>query len=271
MRDLAGRIALVTGASHGLGPYIARALAGERMNVVLAARSAPELDALAADLRTSGVEALPVPTNLAEEGACERLVRAAHNQFGGVDVLVNNAGVFQPKALADYDAAELKHHVGVNLVAPLVLTALVLPGMLERGRGHVVNLGSLAGRAPPGFVEPYAATKAALIAFAAALRASYRNRGVSASAVTPGFVTEAGMYHTLQETTHVSAPRWLGTSTPKDVARAVVQAIKRDEPEVIVNPRPMRLVLAVRELFPRLAEWIRVGTFEQAARRRHSK
>lgn len=271
MRDLAGRTALVTGASHGLGTYIARALAAERMNVVLAARSASELDTLAAELRKTGVQALPVPTNLAEAGAPKRLVNAAYNQFGAVDVLVNNAGVFLPKAFHDHDAAELEHHVRVNLVAPLVLTALVLPEMLLRGRGHIVNLGSLAGKAPPGFVEPYAATKAALIAFAAALRASYRSRGVSASAVTPGFVTEAGMYRTLQETTHVSAPRWLGTSTPEHVARAVVRAIKQDLPEVIVNPRPMRLILAFQQLFPRLADWIRVETFEQAAARRHSK
>lgn len=271
MRDLAGRTALVTGASHGLGTYIARALAAERMNVVLAARSAPELDTLATELRQTGVQALPVPTNLVDAGAPKRLVNAAINQFGAVDVLVNNAGVFVPKAFHDHDASELEHHVRVNLVAPLVLTALVLPGMLLRGRGHIVNLGDLAGRVPPGFVEPYAATKAGLIAFTASLRASYRSRGVSASAVTPGFVTEAGMYRTLQEATHVSAPRWLGTSTPEDVARAVVRAIQRDLPEVIVSPRPMRLILAFRELFPRLAERIRVDTFQQAAARGHSK
>lgn len=265
MRDLAGRIALVTGASHGFGTYIARALAAERMHLVLAARSAAELDSLAAELRKTGVDALPVPTNLADTGAIERLVTAAHIQFGAVDVLVNNAGVLVPKTFHHHAAGELEHHVRVNLVAPLVLTSLVLPGMLERRRGHIVNLGSLAGKAPPGFVEPYAATKAALIAFAASLRASYRRKGVSASAVIPGFVTEAGMYQTLQETTHLSAPRWVGTSRPEDVARAVVRAIKRALPEVIVNPGPMRLLMALRELFPRLSERLGVDTFERAA------
>src|SRR5438046_2903103 len=98
MHDLAGRTALVTGASHGLGPYIARALAAKRMKLVLAARSAAELDALAAELRRSGREALPVPADLAQAGDRERLVTAAHNQFGAVDVLVNNAGVFFPKS-----------------------------------------------------------------------------------------------------------------------------------------------------------------------------
>jgi len=265
VRDLAGRTALVTGASHGLGSYIAHALAAQRMNLVLAARSVAQLDTLAAELRSSGVEALPVPVDLADRNELPRLVTAAHNRFGAVDVLVNNAGVFRPKALHHEDADDLEHHVRVNLLAPLILTSLVLPGMLERKRGHIVNLGSLAGRSPPGYAEPYAATKAGLVAFAASLRASYRGKGVSASAVTPGFVTETGMYRVLQDTTHLAAPGWLGSSTPRDVARAVVRAIKRDLPEVIVNPGPMKLMLAFRELFPRLAEWVRVDVFERAA------
>src|SRR5947208_10507054 len=135
MHDLAGRTALVTGASHGLGPYIARALAAKRMKLVLAARSAAELDALAGELRKSGREALPVPADLAQAVDRERLVTAAHNQFGAVDVLVNNAGVFFPKSFHRSSARELEHTVEVNLVAPLVLSALVLPGMLERARG----------------------------------------------------------------------------------------------------------------------------------------
>ncbi len=266
MHDLAGRTALVTGASHGLGPYIARSLAAKGMKLVLAARSAAELDALAAELRKNGREALPVPADLAQASDRERLVTAAHNQFGAVDVLVNNAGVFFPKSFHRSSAPELEHTVAVNLVAPLVLSALVLPGMLERARGHIVNLGSLAGRIPPGYSECYAATKAALIAFSAALRASYRSNGVSASAITPGFVTEAGMYRVQHDATQLSAPRWLGTSRPDDVARAVVRAIEQDLPEVIVNPGPMRLMLAFRDLFPRLAERVRVDVFERAAR-----
>src|SRR5207245_1298219 len=121
----------------------------------------------------------PVPADLAQPADRERVVTAAQNQFGAVDVLVNNAAVFFPKSFHRSSARELEHAVEVNLVAPLVLSALALPGMLERGRGHIVNLGSLAGRIPPGYTESYAATKAALIAFSAALRASYRGKGVS--------------------------------------------------------------------------------------------
>src|SRR5437899_255340 len=146
MRDLAGRTALVTGASHGLGPYIARALAAKRMKLVLAARSAAELDALAAELRRRGLEALPVPADLAQPADRERVVTAAQNQFGAVDVLVNNAAVFFPKSFHRSSARELEHAVEVNLVAPLVLSALALPSMHERGRWNIVTLRSHYGR-----------------------------------------------------------------------------------------------------------------------------
>src|SRR2546428_11490310 len=99
MRDLAGRTALVTGASHGLGPYIARGLAAKRMQLVLAARSAAELDALAAELRKRGLEALPVPADLALAGDRAPGATAAQNQFGGAERLVDKAGGFFPQSL----------------------------------------------------------------------------------------------------------------------------------------------------------------------------
>src|SRR2546428_1370287 len=138
MRDLAGRTALVTGASHGLGPYIARGLAAKRMQLVLAARSAAELDALAAELRKRGLEALPLPADLALAGDRERVVTAAQNQFRGVDVLVNNAGGFFPKSFHRSTPRELEHALGANPVAPLPPSSLVRPGTLGRGRGHIL-------------------------------------------------------------------------------------------------------------------------------------
>src|SRR5438309_11629840 len=107
MRDLAGRTALVTGASHGLGPYIARALAAKRMKLVLAARSAAELDALAAELRRRGLEALPVPADLAQPADRERVVSAAQHQFGAVDGVGDNAGVVFPEGLRRFSGREV--------------------------------------------------------------------------------------------------------------------------------------------------------------------
>ena len=137
----------------------------------------------------------------------------------------------------------------------MILTRLVLPEMLNRKHGHIVNISSLAGKSGPAFQEAYAATKAGLGAFTSSLRATYRGSGVSASVVIPGFV-EAGIYAHLKAQSGCSAPAMLGTSPPEAVARALIRAIERDIAELIVNPIPVRPLLALSALFPSLGEWI---------------
>jgi short-subunit dehydrogenase len=127
--------------------------------------------------------------------------------------------------------------------------------MLERKRGHIVNISSLAGKAAPAFQEPYAATKAGLIAFTASLRATYRGSGVSASVIVPGFV-EAGIYTRLKAKSGCPAPALIGTSPPEAIPRAVIRAIEKDLPEVVVNPIPVRPLFALAALLPSLGEWL---------------
>ena len=117
-----------------------------------------------------------------------------------------------------------------------------------------MNISSLAGKSGPAFQEPYAATKAGLIAFTSSLRATYRRLGVSASVIVPGFV-EAGIYAKLKAKSGCSAPALLGTSPPERIPAAVLRAIKNDLPEIIVNPLPVRPLLAFTALFPSLGEW----------------
>jgi short-subunit dehydrogenase len=248
MTDLQGKVALVTGASRGLGRLIARTLAEEGMKLVLAARSAPELETLAAEVGGAKV----VATDVSRQEDLERLVAAA----GDVDVLVNNAGIETVCAFDGIDVGEIRRMIEVNLIAPMALTRLVLPGMLARGRGHVVNVASLAGKAGPPLSESYAATKAGLIGFTQSLRASYEGTGVSASAICPGFVSGEGMFADRQRESGVKPPRLLGATTPDRVARAVVDAITDDAPEVLVTPGPARLMAAVTQLFPRLPGWM---------------
>jgi short-subunit dehydrogenase len=145
----------------------------------------------------------------------------------------------------------------------MVLSRMVLPGMLSRRRGHIVNISSLAGKSGPAFQEPYAATKAALVAFTASLRATYQGTGVSASVVVPGFV-EAGIYAKLQARTGRKAPLLLGTCSPRKVAQAVLKAVRRDRLEILVNRMPVRPVLMLSALSPSLGEWVtnRIGTRE---------
>ena len=256
MRELANRTAIVTGASRGLGAYIARALAEEKMNLVLAARSGEELEGVAAGLREDGVDAIAVPTDVTNPEAAEALLARAADEFGSVDVLVNNAGTVTIFPYEELRTADIERVIRLNLTSAMVLTRLALPGMLDRGRGHIVNMSSLAGLFGPPFDEVYGATKAGLIGFTQSLRAEFRGRGVSASVVCPGYVGKAGIYHEGQKYTGVSASRLIGTTTPDKVAKAVVGAVRRDRPHVNVNSSPVRPLAAVGRLSPGFAEWL---------------
>lgn len=256
MHELSSRTALITGASRGIGIHIARALADEGMSLALAARSAGALDAVAAELRGSGARTrvVPIPTDLESDSQIENLVASADRELGAIDVLVNNAGIAHTSRFHRIDARELEREIRVDLLAPMLLARRVLPGMLERGRGHVVNISSVAGKSGPPFDAGYGASKAGLISFTESLRQEYRGTGVSASVICPGYVEEAGIYHELQASTGATASSLLGTSSPDSVASAVVRAIRNDTPEIIVNRLPVRPLSALAELSPALGE-----------------
>jgi short-subunit dehydrogenase len=253
MRELRGRAAVITGASGGLGAAIAGALAAEGMRLVLAARGAEALERVAADLRAGGATVVVAPGDVAREGDRVALVETATRELGGIDVLVNNAGVMDVGHFEDIPLEEIERHMTVNLVAPMRLTQLALPGMLARGRGHVVNIASLSAKSFPPYIAPYTASKAGLLAFSKSLRLEYRARGVSASAIIPGLVTEAGVFEQQRRSVPVTVSPLLGTTNPTAVARGVVKAIRRDIVELFVNPQPLRPAAVLAELFPPLA------------------
>ena len=256
MRDVANLNAIITGASRGVGPYISRRLARKKMNLVLVARSATMLEAAAAELRGHGVKAIVAPTDLAKREDLVALVDAAVQEFGTIDVLVNCAGVANVFSYHKLHADDIERGMQVNLIAPMILTWMLLPVMLERGRGHIVNISSIAGRAGPPYGEVYGASKAGLIGFTESLRAEYRGTGVSASVILPGFVHGAGMYQDSKEKTGVIAPRWLGGCSPESVACAVLNAIEKDLAEVIVNVPPARPLAVLLQISPWLREWV---------------
>ena len=130
---------------------------------------------------------------------------------------------------------DIERSININLTSAMVLTPIALPEMLDRRRGHIVNMSSLSAKAGPPCAEPYTATKAGLIAFTEALRAEYRGTGVSASVICPGFVT-AGIYQRIVDETGLTAPWLLGTSSAESVAQAIVRAIKKDIPKIGTNP-----------------------------------
>lgn len=255
MKIVPAQTVLLTGASGGLGKYMARAFARRGSSLSLVANPGAELESLRREIAPARVRAICIVADLRLPSERQRVVEQTERELGPIDILVNNAGVEFTAPYHDLAFQEIQDMLSVNLEAPMFLSRLVLPGMLERKRGHIVNISSLAGKSGPACEEGYAATKAGLMAFTASLRASYRNQNISASVIVPGFV-EAGIYARLKERSGCAAPPLLGTSRPEQVAAAVLRAIERDLPELIVNPLPVRPLIALAALAPRLGEWV---------------
>ena len=254
MRKLGNRVAIITGASRGLGPYMARALSAEGMRLVLAARSLPELEAVAAEINGAGGKARAVQTDVLSADDRRRLVETAKAEYGRIDVLVNNAGIELTAHFEDQPEEEIASVIDVNLTSAMLLARLVTPIMLEKKSGHVVNVASLAGKVPVPFSIPYAASKAGMIGFTESYRSEFRKRGLSASVICPTFVSDAGMYQEMQDRAGVKANFLTGAVSPEKVAKDVVKAIKRDRPEMIVYRGPGRVVAGLSELAPGLFE-----------------
>jgi short-subunit dehydrogenase len=240
---LDGKTALVTGATGGLGRAIASELAERGATVVLSSRKADELSALAGSLPGEGHRT--VVADLAIEGSAERVIADA----GEVDVLVANAGLPGNGKLDDFSEEEIGRAVRVNLEAPIRMARQLVPRMQERGEGHLVFIASLAGKSPTPRSSIYNATKFGLRGFALGLRTDLVGSGVGVSVISPGFVREAGMF----ADSGAKPPPGMGTTTPKKVASAVVNAIRRDKHEIAVAPLPDRALSHLGLAAPGLA------------------
>lgn len=182
------RVALVTGAGRGIGRAIAEALARGRVDVALAGRSLSLLEATAEAARCCGVRALVVPLDVADLAAIPRAVARVTAALGPVDVLVNNAGIAESAPLARTGVDLWERHLRINATAPFVLAREVVPGMLERAWGRVINVASLAGLFGAAYVTAYVASKHALVGLTRALAVEVAGKGVTANALCPGYV-----------------------------------------------------------------------------------
>jgi short-subunit dehydrogenase len=230
--ELAGRKALLTGATGGLGRAIAEAMAARGAILLLSARRRDALEEMAAGLSGDGHRALPA--DLAEPGVAEALAAEA----GHVDVLVANAGLPGAGLLTDFSAEEVTRALRVNLEAPMLMARALFPAMVERGSGHLVFISSLSGKAPSPRTSIYNATKFGLRGFALGLRGDLGPKGVGVSLVSPGFIRDAGMF----ADAGAKPPPGMGTGTPEQVGAAVVRVIERDKAEVAVAPLPLRVM-----------------------------
>ena len=258
MKTLKGKTALITGASRGIGIYIAKALAEEGMNLVLVARKADSLEEVASKLRSPQITITCIASDIGLTSELQTLVERAETESKGIDVLINNAGLDIAYPYDKLDIDVLNQIINVNLKAPMILSRLFLPKMIERGRGHIVNISSLSGLVGTPYGEAYASSKHGLIGFTRSLRltAIGESYPVGVSVICPGFISKTGMFDDVSKESGLEAPAILGTSPPEDVSKAVIYAIKKNKCEVIVNSKPVRPLLIILAIIPSLATWI---------------
>jgi short-subunit dehydrogenase len=249
-----GRTAIVTGASSGIGRETAREFARRRAHVVLASRNRDKLDSLAAELADLPGRRLVVPTDVTDRLAVEALVRRTVEEFDGVDVLVNNAGVGLFASIASGSIDNMHHLFGVNFWGAIHCIQAAVPYMRRRGSGHIVNVSSVAGKIAAPYMGAYSATKFALTAMSGALRSELAGTGIHVSTVYPGLTKTSFEENMLREVAVPDPPGYLRSVAPAAVARRIGQAVRWNLRDTYVTIEDFAAVAAY-PLVPGLADW----------------
>jgi short-subunit dehydrogenase len=259
-------VAIITGASSGIGEATARLLSEKRYRVVLAARRLERLEALAQELRAAGGQALTVETDVANLDDLQNLVQTTLKEFGEIDVLFNNAGIGRIDWLERLDLVEdIDAQIQINLTAVIQLTRLVLPHMLARRSGHIINMSSVAGLLPVPTYSVYTAAKYGVRGFTEALRRELKPSGIHVSGLFPGGVNTAFREESGRvQRSRIRTPDFLRLSA-EDVAQAVWSLIRRPR-RALVMPWPMKMAAGINGLFPGLVERVIEVAFARKAR-----
>lgn len=260
--ELMGTVGILTGASRGIGVYLAQHLAKAGVNLALAARSDEGLQGVAQMARGKGVKVITVATDVTKRSELHRLVKRTNDELGDVDLLVNNAGIEQYSFFESAEPNDIEAILKTNVLGPELLTRYVLPQMIERRKGHIVNMASAAGVTAVPYNTVYSSSKHALVGFTRSLREEMADYNIGVTAICPGYVSDAGMFQVSKG--GAKAPGLAGSVAPEKVAAVTVKAIERNRPEVIVGPGLMRFVDVLHALAPRLTTMVarRSGAYE---------
>jgi short-subunit dehydrogenase len=238
-------VAIVTGASMGIGAEFAAALAARGYDLVLAARSADALEGIATRLRAAHGGAIEVvPLDLSDLANVETLAARAEARFGRIDLLVNNAGFGAHGRFATLDVARQLEMIRLNIASLVALTHRVLPGMVARRSGGIINVGSTAAFQPVPYMAVYGATKAFVLSFSEALHEEYRTLGVTVLALNPGQTT-TNFFAVAGETARVGSAR-----TSAQVVETGLRALAQRR-SYVIDGLPNRLLAFSSRLFPR--------------------
>ena len=188
MQSLKGKNALITGAGKGIGKAIALALAAEGTNVILLARTAADIEALAAEIKTHNVKALAVTADVADIASVNSAVAKALAEFGSIDILINNAGIGKFGKFLDLSPEEFEQIIKINLFGTYYTTRAVLPGMIEQQSGDIINISSTAGLKGAAATSAYSASKFAVMGLTESLMQEVRKHNIRVTALTPSTV-----------------------------------------------------------------------------------
>jgi NAD(P)-dependent dehydrogenase (short-subunit alcohol dehydrogenase family) len=257
-----GKVVLITGGSSGLGRALAEAFARQGAQVVVSARTADALEAVAGELRSTGAQVLAIPADVTQQDQVEKLVERTVQHFGRLDVLVNNVGRSTRGTLMETTPEDFANLMEINFLSVVRCTRAALPHLI-RSQGQVVNIGSLSGKTASRYVGAYAATKFALAAYTQQLRLELQPQGVHVLLVSPGPIVRdnAGdRYGNQMEGLPARAAKpgagvRISPVRPEKLSQAILNACRRRQPELIYPPLA-RLFIAVIQLFPRLGDWL---------------
>ena len=255
--DLKGKVVLITGASSGFGMDAARLFAYEGCSVVLAARRIDRLQELAASIQAQGGGAFAVPVDVADREEIEIMVDTVLDLYGRVDILFNNAGFGRLAWLENMSAGrDIEMQIAVNLLGVIRVTHAVLPTMLKRRSGHIINMSSVAGWIAPPTYAVYSASKYGVRGFTDALRPEVQPFGVHVSGIYPGPAqTEFGQ-HTGDHPMRTSPlRRYFHSMTSEEVAERVIELAKRPRRAVIL-PWYYKIAIWADWTMPWLVDWI---------------
>lgn len=244
--NLQGKRILVTGAAGGIGRLVCLRLAGKGAELLLADRPGEALDQLVAEI---GAQAVPVPTNLLEDGAGEKLAADAQ-AVGSIDVVINLAGIMSFRLFQNESAENLQRMWQVNVIAPMQLTRALLPAMIARGSGRVVNIGSIFGSIAFACFTTYSANKFAVRGFSEALRRELEGSGVDVTYIAPRYTKtpiNAGAAARMSEALKMNMDE------PDVVAANIVRAIEKDAKDYYIG-FPECLFVRINAILPRLVD-----------------
>lgn len=243
--DLAGKTVVITGGSRGLGLVLARGLVKLGARVAICARDAAELERARANLVTLGGEVYAATCDVSERDEVLRFITAVEDDFGAIDVLVNNAGIIQVGPLATMTEEDFQHALDVNFYGPLHAIYAVLPGMRRRKAGRIVNIASIGGKVAVPHLAPYSASKFALVGLSEALRAELTAESIYVTTVVPGLMRTGSPRHAWFKGKVEAEYAWFSigdsnslTSVSAEAAsRRIIEAFTHGDAEVTISPQ----------------------------------